>query len=772
MTVPAPTAAIPPLVFTVAITGHQDIAHDLHDDLQSQIAGLLEQARAQLLAAGQATKIDRERTVTCRFVSALAPGADQIGAHAAQDKAPHWALHAVLPFMRPVYAALARETLTERGVDAERIDAAIAAISDLSDEADRVLELADWQPVGQTLQEENWRSRRYATIGQLLVRRADLLIALWDGNPARGAGGTADVVSEARRSGVPVIWIDPKSPNAVRSLVPDPASNHLPASDLVVPLGKDSAATGGHPVHYKSVVAGADDAIAAGIAQVLLGNHEGRATCVRQYLDEPPAQHWVADGKTGVPEPGDGYSAYARMLYWFLNLWPRKTVRLSPEQEAQGQPPGPLRKYPFAMARRDGKGRRRKVLLYPFGFGVKHDQPGTTNAAPLLTHAARADALATRLSNQYRSAYVWIFLLAPAAVTWAVISALIMGHFPEFKPLLVVIELATVSAAAAIYLRTRANDPVARSKVRSRWMRWVNVIRRFFPESQDTHQRWLDARLIAESQRSGQLLAWIGFSGRRPLEPDDAGHEHAHEDEAHDAHGATPGHAAPRTVWAPHYANAIAALPELPLTELQLDSQSARPHTAITPARVAALAQAAGKVIADQLGYHDINHQRLEALNHRLDMLSLRSIQWAAGISLAYLALWAVNIPVPDWAPWPGLVEKYSPVYHAYKGFSYLAAFGGAVLPAVAAAAAGIRFQGDFERFALRSKDTAARLKPLAERATRLATRAQACGETPCSNDPPLFESLLALLLETQSVLDEDLADWRFAYAARPITLG
>ena len=37
---------------------------------------------------------------------------------------------------------------------------------------------------------------------------ADILFAVWDGRPARGYGGTADVVAEARRRGVlvQVIW--------------------------------------------------------------------------------------------------------------------------------------------------------------------------------------------------------------------------------------------------------------------------------------------------------------------------------------------------------------------------------------------------------------------------------------------------------------------------------------------------------------------------------------------------------------------------------------
>src|SRR6266545_2900537 len=44
--------------------------------------------------------------------------------------------------------------------------------------------------------------------GKLVVDRSDLLLAVWDGAPARGYGGTADVVAYARKRGVPVevIW--------------------------------------------------------------------------------------------------------------------------------------------------------------------------------------------------------------------------------------------------------------------------------------------------------------------------------------------------------------------------------------------------------------------------------------------------------------------------------------------------------------------------------------------------------------------------------------
>jgi hypothetical protein len=43
---------------------------------------------------------------------------------------------------------------------------------------------------------------------EILVGLADRLIGVWDGKPARGYGGTADVVAYAKRNGVPVdvLW--------------------------------------------------------------------------------------------------------------------------------------------------------------------------------------------------------------------------------------------------------------------------------------------------------------------------------------------------------------------------------------------------------------------------------------------------------------------------------------------------------------------------------------------------------------------------------------
>lgn len=50
----------------------------------------------------------------------------------------------------------------------------------------------------------------YAAANEAMLGSVDELVAIWDGAPATGQGGTADVVAEARERGVPVTVIWPE----------------------------------------------------------------------------------------------------------------------------------------------------------------------------------------------------------------------------------------------------------------------------------------------------------------------------------------------------------------------------------------------------------------------------------------------------------------------------------------------------------------------------------------------------------------------------------
>jgi hypothetical protein len=56
----------------------------------------------------------------------------------------------------------------------------------------------------------------YQAAGRLVVGRCDVLIALWDGLPSRGKGGTAETLAYAAARSTPCIWIDTGGDHAVR----------------------------------------------------------------------------------------------------------------------------------------------------------------------------------------------------------------------------------------------------------------------------------------------------------------------------------------------------------------------------------------------------------------------------------------------------------------------------------------------------------------------------------------------------------------------------
>ncbi|MCT9083713.1 hypothetical protein [Streptomyces fulvoviolaceus] len=115
-------------------------------------------------------------------VSSLAAGADQLFADIALDSGVP--VTAVIPGMDH-----------EAHLDDDAARAAYRRI--LGSCTDRV----DLPP-------EPTHEEAYLAAGHWIVDHCDRLVAVWDGRPARGLGGTGDVVAYARRRGVPVtvVW--------------------------------------------------------------------------------------------------------------------------------------------------------------------------------------------------------------------------------------------------------------------------------------------------------------------------------------------------------------------------------------------------------------------------------------------------------------------------------------------------------------------------------------------------------------------------------------
>jgi hypothetical protein len=125
--------------------------------------------------------------VLFRAVSALAEGADRL--FAVEAHALGLELDCLLPFAQAEYE---RDFATIESLNRFRELLALAA--------GRVLEL-DGPTVPET------RSYAYEGAGRAMLDQCDILVAIWDGEPARGPGGTGQIVEIARRKGMPILWI-------------------------------------------------------------------------------------------------------------------------------------------------------------------------------------------------------------------------------------------------------------------------------------------------------------------------------------------------------------------------------------------------------------------------------------------------------------------------------------------------------------------------------------------------------------------------------------
>ena len=125
----------------------------------------------------------------------------------------------------------------------------------------------------------------------------------------------------------------------------------------------------------------------------------------------------------------------------------------------------------------------------------------------------------------------------------------------------------------------------------------------------------------------------------------------------------------------------------------------------VTPAYLrAALMLMRDQHVLPQRDYHRSKALRLKRVQHNLDRLSERFFVAAVVSVAAYLAIVASSALALLPAQWPHDVAKL---------FTFL----GVVFPTLGGAFAGIRYFGDFERFASISDITAAKLDHIATRA-------------------------------------------------------
>ena len=166
-----PTWAAPGRPLTVGVTGHRHLRE--RTDVEERVASVL----ATLAARGSAHG--------WHVVSALAEGADRVVAAAALEAGA--GLDVVLPLDVDEYAS----DFAAPGSRAE--------FESLIQRADSVSVTGAW-PDGS-------RERADANAGEAMLQRCDVLVALWDGQPSRGVGGTEEVIATADAAGLETIVV-------------------------------------------------------------------------------------------------------------------------------------------------------------------------------------------------------------------------------------------------------------------------------------------------------------------------------------------------------------------------------------------------------------------------------------------------------------------------------------------------------------------------------------------------------------------------------------
>jgi hypothetical protein len=590
-----------PFVLSVGVTGHR--AEVLP---AGGVDALRERVRAALtlIAEAGADLLEKERDCfgagPCqrRFLSPIADGADQIAAEVALELG--WELEVVLPFERAAY----RASLAS--------DAARARFDSLLSRAACLLELPGDPSDGLDA---------YVMTGRATVAHCDLLIAVWDGLPPRGRGGTGEVVQFALTRGTAIAHV-PVSPGADSRLL---WSAFDPS---VVTLADDPEVS--RPMVRENV-----DALLTAL------------------LMPPPDEQEQNFFKRFVAERLPRIRA--RIEYPLL-------------LSAAG-----VRRFRVRdlTANHADRQTRDEWQRYRAGCADAHNISAPIDL--LEQSYSWADGLATHFAQTYRSGHIFNFLLGGIAVCLG-LAAFMAPHLKfEEAALELLITLAIILNA-----------------IIGQRLQW--------------HRRWLDYRQLAERLRPMRTLKLLGIAA-----PDPPG---------------TETNPVPKR-WIDWYASGIwRAMP--------------CPSGAIDADCAARLGQAiADHEVKPQVSYHLSNADQIEALDHRLEQISMVLFAATVLVTIATLVGLAFDSQiVNDYGNWFTLVSA---------GF-----------PALGTAIFGIRFQADFGGDALRSRATAETLRQIDQELRK---------EVSLSRAADLAEQAARIMLS-------DLDEWRLVNQQRDLSVG
>jgi hypothetical protein len=210
----------PQLALSVGVIGHRPnrLPDSAREKVTAEISKVLDTlARETHSAFGRHAEVLAPEPPLLSLVNALAEGADRTAAEAAL--ATGIMLDVVLPFPAESYE------------DDFKTPESQAAFRELLGRARSVLTLPGSR-------EDS--PRAYEAGGLTILNHSDILLAVWDGGPSAGRGGTTSMLLAAVRAGIPIIHVDAKAENPARVLwsglrdLPTPvdAIEDLPAASI------------------------------------------------------------------------------------------------------------------------------------------------------------------------------------------------------------------------------------------------------------------------------------------------------------------------------------------------------------------------------------------------------------------------------------------------------------------------------------------------------------------------------------------------------------
>ncbi|MEM1360602.1 MAG: hypothetical protein AAGF94_02665 [Pseudomonadota bacterium] len=475
----------PRMTLRVGVTGHRPdneamkaaIAEGGLEDKISKLLRCLSAAVQDLHAQDQNPQDIGNTTKTAayssedpefRLATALAAGADCIAAKAAVREG--YLLSCLLPYMQA--PAPNRPNYRPDFTDEEW--AGFQELWQIKNGPRLELDVSD----------ENDDPLAYQAAGRLVLAHCDVLLAIWDGEPSGGVGGTRDTMEEALRRGHRVIWLDLKTGNII--LWPTQQQGGDPRVDPEYPR--------------IDLEKGSCDPVLQDMLETLLAFPETQSTDQSDHHNGSKGAHGQTQSDTreslkdyyDAKEKDDAYLIFG---YDWLRFIFNAGGSLSLKTSFVTGPDGDQKRWKKISDAAD------KIEA-----DANRDRESLSNRIDrcIVRRWRRADRLANEFSARYRSAYVWNFISAALAVFFGLLIILYPTDYPplegaatafsdwktlEIKAILVLIELVLV---LGILLRT-----------------WWGVKKHW-------HERWLDYRYIAESLRPAPLSMLMGSSPLRP----------------------------------------------------------------------------------------------------------------------------------------------------------------------------------------------------------------------------------------------------------------